>query len=112
MFKLKIIISVIIFSSLLITTSVIKNKTRVIEKKIFNLNSVIFNKEKDLNQSQLDFSYLTSPLIIEKKIYHLDNEQYIPMENSKIFLSISNFLDIQKRFVAYEIYNEKKTEKK
>ena len=47
-----------------------------------------------------------------KKIYHLDNEQYIPMENSKIFLSISNSLDIQKRFVAYEIYNEKKTENK
>ena len=73
MFKLKIIISVIIFSSLLITTSVIKNKTRVIEKN-FNLNSVIFNKEKDLNQSQLDFSYLTSPSMIDQKIKHLDNK--------------------------------------
>ncbi len=112
MFRLKIFISIVIFSSLLFGTSIIKNQTREIEKKIFNISKEIILKERDLNESQLDFSYLTSPLIIEKKIYHLDNEQYIPMENSKIFLSISNFLDIQKRFVAYEIYNEKKTEKK
>ena len=71
MFNLKIIISIIIFSSLLVATSTIKNQTRVIEKKIFNLNSIISNKEKDFKESQLDFSYLTSPSMIEQKIEHL-----------------------------------------
>ena len=111
MFKLKITISIVIFSSLLITTSIIKNKTRVIEKKIFNLNSVIYNKEKDLNQSQLDFSYLTSPSMIDQKIKHLDNKNYFPMEYSKIFLSISNFLKLKNKY-AIKNYNEKKTKKK
>ena len=37
MFKLKIFISVTIFSFLLITTSIIKNQTREIEKKINNM---------------------------------------------------------------------------
>ena len=56
MLKLKIIVSVLIFSFLLISTSTIKNQTREIEKKIFSLNNKILNKEKDLNESQLDFS--------------------------------------------------------
>ena len=99
MFKFKIIISVIIFSSLLVITSAIKNQTRVIEKKIFNLNSIISNKEKDLNESQLDYSYLTSPSMIEQKIEHLDNKNYFPMEYSKIFLSMSNFLELKKKYV-------------
>ena len=67
MFKIKILISITIFSSLLVFTSIIKNQTREIEKKIFNLSKLNSFKEKDLNESQLDFSYLTSPSIIEKK---------------------------------------------
>ena len=39
MFKIKFIISITIFFVFLIFTSVIKNKTRVIEKEIYNLNS-------------------------------------------------------------------------
>ena len=34
MFKIKILLSIIIFSSLLFGTSIIKNETREIEKKI------------------------------------------------------------------------------
>ena len=42
MFKLKIIISVIVFSSLLIFTSMIKNQSREIEKNIVYLNKKFF----------------------------------------------------------------------
>tara|TARA_Y200000002_G_C22623537_1_gene639245 strand:+ start:259 stop:597 length:339 start_codon:yes stop_codon:yes gene_type:complete len=112
MFNLKIIISIIIFSSLLVATSTIKNQTRVIEKKIFNLNSIILNKEKDLKESQLDFSYLTSPSMIEQKIEHLDNKNYFPMEYSKIFLSMSNFLELKNKYAIQKNQNEKKTKKK
>ena len=38
MFKTKLIISISIFITFLIITSVIKNKTRILEKEITNLN--------------------------------------------------------------------------
>ena len=99
MFKLQVLISTIIFSLLLIGTSFIKNQTREIEKKIFRLNKIIHNQEKNLSELQLDFSYLSSPSIIEKKIDNLDYNQYLPIEYSKIFLSISSFNDLQNKFV-------------
>ena len=68
MFRFKIFISIIIFSTFLILTSLIKNETREVEKKIFNLSLEINLKEKDFVESQLDFSYLTSPAMIENKI--------------------------------------------
>ena len=67
MFRVKIFLSIMVFISLLVCTSVIKNETRDIEKKIYDLVKIIDIKEKDLNESQLDFSYLTSPAVIEKK---------------------------------------------
>ena len=49
MFKTKIIISITIFVTFLIITSAIKNKTRIIEKNISNLNSKILIKSKNIN---------------------------------------------------------------
>ena len=106
MFKIKIFISIITFSILLIVTSIIKNQTRETEKKIFNLSKVIKIKEKDLNESQLDFSYLSSPFIIHNKIKLIDKEKYVTMEYSKIFLSISSFLDLQNRLAIQRNQNE------
>ena len=108
MFKIKILISITIFSSLLIFTSIIKNQTREIEKKIFNLSKLNNFKEKDLNESQLDFSYLTSPSMIEKRVTELNLVEYFPMDYSKIYLDISNFKDLKKKFVNKDNQNEKK----
>ena len=112
MLKTKFLISILIFSSLMIATSVIKNQTREIEKKIYNLSGVILSKEKDFNESQLDFFYITSPLMIEKKIKHLDNINYIIMEYSKIFLSMTDFINLDTKYAIQEIENEKKTKKR
>ena len=57
MFRIKITISIIIFSTFLVLTSIIKNQTRESEKKIYNLNKKISIKEKEIHESQLDFSY-------------------------------------------------------
>ena len=102
MFKIKIFISLLIFSSLLFGTSVIKNETREIEKNIHQLNKKINFLEKDFNESQLDYFYLTSPSMIEKRIKNLDIKQYLPMEYSKIFLSISNFNNLQNKYVSQD----------
>ena len=105
MFKFKIFVSVITFSILLIVTSIIKNQTRETEKKILNLSKIIKTKEKDLNESQLDFTYLSSPLIIHDKIKLIDNEKYVTMEYSKIFLSMFSFLDLQNKLVIQKNLN-------
>ena len=102
MFKIKILFSIIIFSFLLFGTSIIKNETREIEKKILTLTKKNNIKEKDLIEAQLDFSYLSSPSIIEELISQTDN-QYIPMQYSRIFLNMKDFLDIEKKIVFKEI---------
>ena len=46
--------------------------------------------------------------MIEKKINHLDNHNYIVMEYSKIFLSMTDFMNLDTKYAIQEIENEKK----
>ena len=97
MSKFKIFISIIFFSFLLIGTSAIKNETRELEKKINVLTKAYTQNERNFNEVQLDYYYLTSPSMIEKKIEHLGVKKYIHMEYSRIFLSIDNFKSFQNK---------------
>jgi len=112
MFKLKICISIIIFSFLIIFTSIVKNQARSLEKKIYNLEKIVQIKEKDFYESQLDFTYITSPSNIDQKVSRLDLEEYYPMEYSKIFLDISNLINLEQKIVTQDKHNEKKIQKK
>ena len=109
--KIKFLISILIFSSLLIATSVIKNQTREIEKKIYNLSNIILTKEKDLNESQLDFYYLTSPDYLNKKIIEYSDDEYLSIKYSEIYFSLNQFLEEKKNTVKH-VENEKKIQKK
>ena len=108
MFRLKIIIPTIIFLFLLIITSMIKNQTRIIEKNLYKLNKTIILKERDVNESQLDFYFLTSPAEIEKKIIMLGQINYSPIKNSKIFISFSSFNSMENKISTINNLNEKK----
>ena len=112
MFKTKLIASLLVFLIFLIITSIIKNKTRVIEKQIFNLKTKIFSKEKDLNETQLDFYYLTSPREIENKLNIIGFDNYQPIAHSKIFYTISDFINMENKISNLRNLNEKKIEKK
>jgi len=112
MFKSKIALSVTVFVFFLIITSTIKNQTRIIEKQINQLNKKISLKEKDLNESQFDFYYLTSPILIEKKIKNLGYNHYLPMEHSKIFLNFLNFNNIQNKITILKNQHEEEIKKK
>ena len=112
MLNKKFIISSVIFVSLLIITSTIKNKTRIIEKKITNLNTQISIKRKDINETQLDFYYLTSPSQIEKKLKNIGLENYQPIAHSKIFFNISDFTIIKNKITNLKGSNENKIKKK
>ena len=112
MFKMKFIIALSVFISFLIVTSTIKNKTRVIEKNILNLTTKIFIKTSDINESQLDFDYLTSPAEIEKKISLIGFDNYQPIKYSRIFFDISDLTEIQNKISNLKKVDEKKIQKK
>ncbi len=112
MFKMKFIIASSIFISFLVVTSIIKNKTRVIEKNISNLSKIILIKTKDINEAQLDFHYLTSPAEIEKKLTIIGFDNYQPIKYSNIFFDISDFTEIQNKISNLENIYEKKIQKK
>ncbi len=112
MFKFKLFISLAVFSFLLILTSFVKNQTREIEKKIYSKYKTINIKEKDFNESQLDFYYLTSPFILEDKIEAFLNIEYSPLNHSKIFFDISDFLNLQNKLATQQQIYEKKKEYK
>ena len=112
MFKAKFLVSLSIFITFLLVTSSIKNKTRIIEKKISNINSTILVKEKNLNKAQLEFHYLTSPAEIEKRLNIIGIENYQPIINSNIFFDISDLINIQNKTSNLKYINEKKIQKK
>lgn len=93
----KFIISLLVFSFLLFFTSIIKNKTRVIEKNIISYKKKISFLERELHESQLDYFYLSSPKILQEKISFLTNDKYQYMSISKIYLNYDNFIQDQKK---------------
>ena len=109
MFRSKIIICITIFITFLVLTSAIKNKTRIIEKQIIQLNNKILLQKKDFNEAQLEFYYLTSPAEIEKKLSLIGFSNYQPIKYSNIFFKISDFDNIQKKFSNLKNLNEKKS---
>ena len=81
------------------------------KKKLSKLNKQIILKEKDINESELDFYFLSSPAELEKKVKILGNTNYNPIKNSNIFQNLSNFKNIQKKISILNQYDEKKTKK-
>ena len=110
--KIKLIISLCIFSILLGITSAIKNQTRIIEKNIYKIDRKITGIEKDLHETELDYSYLSSPNNLSEKIKDLAFIEYMPMDFSRIYLNYRDFTDSQKKITILKIKNEKKTKKK
>lgn len=107
MFNPRFIVTISIFILFLVITSAVKNKTRILEKQISNLNIKILNKQKDINETQLDFYYLTSPAEIEKKLKLLGFEIYKPIKYSNIFFDISHLTDINNKVSKLKTFDEK-----
>ena len=87
-------------------------ETRVIEKKILSLSTEIALKKEDVNESQLDYYYLSSPAEIENRLYVIGFDDYKPISYSKIFFQISDFIKIEKKISNLIKSNEKKIKKK
>ena len=68
LYNKKKLIIILIYVSFFVTIPLIKNKSRLIEKKIQSHKSKIFILEKNLLEASLDFEYLTSPAVLSRKI--------------------------------------------
>ena len=108
MSKIKLIVSLCIFSILLGITSFIKNQTRIIEKNIYKIDKKITVIKKDLHETELDYSYLSSPNSLSERIKDLAFVEYMPMDFSRIYFSFRDFNDSQKKITILKIDNEKK----
>ncbi len=71
MFKKSLILSLTVFLTLMIITSLIKNKTRNLEKEIEKINKEVAFLEKQLSDAEIDYIYLSSPKKLKKYLYYL-----------------------------------------
>tara|TARA_B110000971_G_C19732724_1_gene373821 strand:- start:181 stop:507 length:327 start_codon:yes stop_codon:yes gene_type:complete len=103
--KKKLIIT-IVYILFFISIPVIKNESRLIEKKIQNHESKIFTLEKNLLEASLEFQYLSSPAVLSKKIKTNLDQEYNNLNLSQIYLNINDFISDQKKITKILI-NEK-----
>ena len=92
MFKKSLIFSLTVFFTLMIITSLIKNKTRNLEKEIEKINKEVAFLEKQLSDAEIDYIYLSSPNKLKKSLSALGKEEYLSFDHSRIFFSIEQFL--------------------
>ena len=92
MFKKSLIFSLTVFFTLMIITSLIKNKTRNLEKEIEKINKEVAFLEKELSDAEIDYIYLSSPNKLKKSLSALGKEEYLSFDRSRIFFSIEQFL--------------------
>ena len=112
MFNSKLFFSLVVFTFFLIITSLVKNQSRIMEKKIKVLNSNIVAKEKNISESEMEYSYLSSPNEIEKKFNSKELEKFEPIKHSNIFYNLHDFYTFEKKLSNLINIDEKKIRKK
>tara|TARA_B110000971_G_C19761325_1_gene386584 strand:+ start:60 stop:386 length:327 start_codon:yes stop_codon:yes gene_type:complete len=106
LYNKKKLIIILIYISFFITIPVIKNKSRLIEKKIQIHRSEIFTLEKNLLEANLELQYLTTPAVLSSKIEKNFNQKYHNLDLSQIYLNIDDFISMRKKVTRISI-NEK-----
>ena len=104
--KKKLII-ILIYASFFIAIPMIKNESRLIEKKIKTYESQIFSLEKNLLEATLEYQYLTSSAVLSSKIEKYVDQKYDNLDLSQIYLNIEDFISELKKTTGISI-NEKK----
>tara|TARA_B100000780_G_scaffold18162_1_gene11860 strand:+ start:1644 stop:1979 length:336 start_codon:yes stop_codon:yes gene_type:complete len=91
-YKKKKLILILIYVSFFIAIPIIKNESRLIEKKIQNYQGKIFTLEKNLLEASLEFQYLTSPAVLVSKIEKDLDPKYNNLNFSQIYPNIDSFI--------------------
>jgi hypothetical protein len=102
----KKIIIFLIYASFFIAIPIVKNETRLIEKKIHNHKTEIILLEKNLSEAYLEFQYLSTPEVLQKKVNKNIDINYKNLTTSQIYLDFDDFIKDQKKITKILI-NEK-----
>ena len=94
--KKKLII-ILIYISFFIAIPIIKNESRLIEKKIQSYKSEIFFLEKNLLEASLEFQYLSSPEVLFNNAEKYLDQKYNNLDLSQIYLNTEDFIYEQKK---------------
>ena len=78
----------------LIFTSLVKNKTRLLEKELLYLDNEINSLNFNLNEASLDFEYLTTPKHISLLVKNFLDENFSYYKESQIKKSIKPEKDL------------------
>ena len=78
----------------LIFTSLVKNKTRLLEKELLHLDNEINSLNFNLNEASLDFEYLTTPKHISLLAKNFLEEDFSYYKESQIKKSIKPEKDL------------------
>ena len=103
--KKKLII-LLAYVSFFIAIPIIKNETRLIEKKIQKYKTEIKILEKNLSEAYLEFEYLSSPEVLEEKVNRNIDINYDNLNIFQIYLNFDDFINEQKKITKILI-NEK-----
>jgi hypothetical protein len=103
--KKKLII-ISIYISFFIAIPIIKNESRLIEKKIQSYKSEIFFLEKNLLEASLEFQYLSSPAVLFNNAEKYLDQKYNNLDLSQIYLNTEDFIYEQKKITKL-LANEK-----
>ena len=87
----------LIYLSFFILIPIIKNETRLIEKKIESFENKIVSLEKNLIEASLEFQYLSSAENLYKTINKNLDLKYESLDVSQIYSSLEAFINQQKQ---------------
>ena len=103
--KKKILI-ILTYVSFFITIPIIKNESRLIEKKIRSYKSEIFILEKSILEASLEFHYLSSSGVLTDNIKEYIGSKYNNLDLTQIFSSLEEFIFEQKK-ITKVLINER-----
>ena len=96
-FNRKKLIVLLIYVSFFIAIPIIKNETRLIEKKIQNHKIQIVLLEKNLSEAYLEFQYLSSPEVLERMVSQNIDTIYINLKFSQIYQNFDDLIEEEKK---------------
>ena len=81
----------------MVFTSLIKNKTRGLEKKINNVSEKVLFLKKELKDAQTEYVFLSSPDQLQKYLIIFNLKDYLAYDISRIFSSQEEFIRSKKK---------------
>jgi hypothetical protein len=105
-FNKKKFIILLFYASFFIAIPIIKNETRLIEKKIQSHKAHIKHLEINFSEAYLEFQYLSSPSVLEEKVNKNIDINYKNLNISQIYMNLDNFISEQKK-ITKNLNNEK-----